>query len=159
MLFNSLKFMIFFPIVTILFYFLPKKLKHIWLLGASLYFYMSWNPKYVLLMGISILTTYLGGIMLDWPNGHKKTACKPSPMTIMNMEGWGGGVVGLVFTINILILLFFKYINFFLSNVNGILNIFNKPVIESRFDFLLPVGISFYTFQALGYIIDVYRKK
>lgn len=65
MLFNSFEFLVFFLIVVIVFYCLPGNRKRIWLLLASLYFYMNWNPKYVLLMAFSIVTTYIGGLLLS----------------------------------------------------------------------------------------------
>lgn len=72
MLFNSFEFLVFFPVVTIIFYLLPGKVKRIWLLTSSLYFYMNWNPKYVLLMAFSIVTTYGGGLLLE-KTDHKNT--------------------------------------------------------------------------------------
>ena len=66
MLFNSIDFGVFFLIVVIVFYILPGYLKRIWLLIASLYFYMNWNPHYVLLMLFSIITTYTGGLLLNY---------------------------------------------------------------------------------------------
>lgn len=143
MLFNSIDFLIFFPIVVLLYFVIPKKARYIWLLAASYYFYMCWNVKYILLLMISTVTTWLAGWMVS--------VCKKSIQKKIAMFGCIG--------INLAILFFFKYFDFFLDSVNRVLNFANIQALEKPFDLLLPVGISFYTFQALGYIIDVYRGK
>ena len=141
MLFNSLHFLVFFPVVVLFYLIIPRKMRSIWLLAASYYFYMSWNPQYALLMGASTVTTFLTGIMLERSNTDlKKKLC-----------------VTVSFVINLSILFFFKYFDFALENVNRVLEVLNITIIEKPFDVLLPVGISFYTFQALGYTVDVYR--
>ncbi len=141
MLFNSIEFLIFFPVVTLLYFAIPHKVRYIWLLLASYFFYMCWNPKYALLMGFSTISTYFAGLMIEKSkkNVHKKI--------------W----VGASFAINIAILFFFKYFDFALANINSVLSSFNVELINPTFDVVLPVGISFYTFQALGYTVDVYR--
>ncbi len=68
MLFNSMHFSLFFPIVTFIYFFIPHKFRYIWLLITSYYFYMSWNPKYALLIGISTIITYLSGILIEKSN-------------------------------------------------------------------------------------------
>ncbi len=139
MLFNSLSFLIFFPIVVLLYFAVPKKYRYIWLLVASYYFYMSWNAKYGLLLLFSTAATYLASMMIEKKREHKKL--------------W------LVFcvVVNIGILGIFKYLDFALENINAVLNAFHVEAINPAFDIVLPVGISFYTFQALSYTIDVYR--
>lgn len=72
MLFNSIEFLIFFPIVVLVFLVIPKRLRMIWLLISSYYFYMSWNPKYAILIGTSTIITYLSGIFIDKFNSSKK---------------------------------------------------------------------------------------
>lgn len=141
MLFNSIDFIIFFPIVVFIYIIIPKKLRCVWLLAASYYFYMSWNPKYALLILTSTLITYGCGILTErfTPPLLKKS------------------VVALSLCSNLGILFLFKYAGFFLSNVNHILSALGISVITRKIDLLLPVGISFYTFQALSYTIDVYR--
>lgn len=64
MVFNSMSFLIFFPIVTLLYFVFPQKIRYIWLLVASYYFYMSWNAKYAILLLISTVTTYIGGLLV-----------------------------------------------------------------------------------------------
>lgn len=136
--FNSIHFMMFFPIVLFIYFIIPRKARKIWLLAASYYFYMSWNPKYAILIMASTLLTYSGGILIE--------KCE-----------YGKMILVLCFISNLAILAVFKYGNFMIDTFMRILGQFHISIIEKRFDFLLPVGISFYTFQALGYIIDVYR--
>lgn len=141
MLFNSLEFLIFFPIVTLLYFVIPHRARYLWLLGASYYFYMCWNPQYALLMAASTFFTWLGGAVID--RTKNPTARKTA--------------VGLNFLVNLLILFFFKYFTFTIDNINTALTSLGFSPLNVRFDVILPVGISFYTFQALGYTMDVYR--
>lgn len=141
MLFNSLNFMIFFPIVVLVYFIIPKKIRYIWLLVASYYFYMCWNAKYALLIGVSTLITYLSGLLL---NRAKKSITRKL-------------VVALSFVSNIGILLFYKYFDFLLENINAFIGTMGGELVSNPFDIILPVGISFYTFQALSYTVDVYR--
>lgn len=138
MLFNSFEFLIFFPVVVILYYVIPCRAKHIWLLIASYFFYMCWNAEYALLMATSTVVTWLSGILMSHTERHKRA------------------VVAMSFLINLAILVVFKYSGFLIENLNGLLNVFGISV--RPFDVILPVGISFYTFQALSYTVDVYRK-
>lgn len=142
MLFNSFSFMLFFPIVVILYFALPHKVRYLWLLGASYYFYMSWNPKYAILIALSTLITYASGLLIgrEKENGFRKKL-------------W----VFLSMFSNLSILFFFKYFNFFIDNVNRVLALTGLELLNPTFDVILPVGISFYTFQALSYTMDVYR--
>lgn len=147
MLFNSFQFLIFFPIVVLVFYIIPKKMRYIWLLISSYYFYMSWNPKYAVLITLSTCVTYLSGIWIEKCNTGYTVHRKRNKKICV-----AGSLV-----INLAVLAFFKYSNFFLQNVNMALGKLGIETINYRFDFLLPVGISFYTFQALSYTLDVYR--
>lgn len=141
MLFNSIDFLIFFPIVAIVYFLIPRKVKYIWLLFASYYFYMCWNAKYALLIATSTIITYLAGIFIE---KVKKTSLKK----------W---IVALSFVSNLSILFLFKYFNFMMDTLNKVLTRVHINPLSVSLDLLLPVGISFYTFQALGYTIDVYR--
>lgn len=141
MLFNSINYVIFFPIVLLLYLLFPKKVKPVWLLLCSYFFYMCWNPKYVVLILFTTLATY--GCALFIGKAEK----------ISTKKTWVGVCVG----INLAILFLFKYFDFFLDNLNKIMSRFGMGTLSSPFHFLLPVGISFYTFQAIGYVIDVYR--
>ena len=138
MLFNSTEFMIFFPITLIFYWIFPKKYRYICLFIASYTFYMFWNPKYAMLMGTSTVVTFLSGVLIEKLK-YKRT------------------VVAFSFIINLAILIFFKYFDFLLQNINIVLSALNIQLINKPFDVILPVGISFYTFQALSYTIDVYR--
>ncbi len=141
MLFNSFDFLIFFPVVVLIYFIIPKKVRYIWLLISSYYFYMCWNAKYALLIAISTLITWISGLLLS--------KCKAKWVK--------HATVAASFVSNLGILFFFKYFDFALDNVNRILTHINVEVINNPFDILLPVGISFYTFQALSYTVDVYR--
>ena len=139
MVFSSLNFLlIFLPIVLLLHSVLPFKYKNIVLLAASIIFYAWGEPVYVVLMILSIGFNYMSGLVLgelEDPHLRKHQ---------------------LIFAVavNLLLLGFFKYAGFLVSMINAILPL----KIEFR-SLALPVGISFYTFQALSYVIDVYRKK
>lgn len=142
--FNSINFMIFFPVVLALYFVIPKALRQIWLLAASYYFYMSWNARYALLIAASTLITYVSGIAIERYRESGRTGRR---LTVLF------SCLG----INLGILLFFKYGNFLIASLDRGLELLHIGSVDQRFYFLLPVGISFYTFQALGYTIDVYR--
>lgn len=143
MVFSSLTFLYFFLPLAVVFYFLVKKrvYRNSILLVFSLLFYSWGEPKYVILMIVSSLIAYLGGILID------KFDCDQKPKYKKTM---------LITTIVLLvaILFVFKYLNFIVDNINLLFhgNISIKT-------FVLPIGISFYTFQILSYVIDLYRKE
>ena len=141
MLFNSLHFLIFFPVVVFLYFSIPQRFRWILLLISSYYFYMSWNAKYIILIIISTLIDYFSAIRIY----NSKT------LTMKRMF--------LFFSIfsNIGLLFFFKYFNFFSESLNELFKYFAIPLHPITVKVLLPVGISFYTFQTLSYTIDVYR--
>ena len=143
MLFNSFNFLIFFPIVVLIYLIIPRKLRYIWLLIASYYFYMSWNAKYVILILFSTTVTYFSGILIGKARNLRRKKL----------------VVAVSFLANLSVLGFYKYFDFFLHNLNKVLAAVHVTVIDNPFSLLLPVGISFYTFQALSYTVDVYRGK
>ena len=144
MTFNSIDFLLFFPVVTGIYLCIPRKLRCIWLLVCSYWFYMAWNPKYALLIAFSTAVTYVCGLGLD-----KASKAGNAPL--------GKWILFLCAIVNLGILAVFKYGNFFLANVSALLSAAGFGVIERRLDLLLPVGISFSTFQALSYTFDVYR--
>jgi len=144
MLFNSLSFLIFFPIVVLLYFVIPPKVRYIWLLIASYFFYMGWNAKYALLLLLSTVVTYVAGHLLyRWrdKSGHKKAVV----------------AVGLV--VNFGILFLFKYLDFVVDTMQSLGAKVGITIAEPSFSLLLPVGISFYIFQAVGYMVDIYREK
>ena len=142
MLFNSIDFLIFFPIVVLIYYLLPHRIRYIWLLISSYYFYMCWNPRYALLMLTSTAITYASGLLIS--NAENRINLKKT---------W----VAISFISNLSILFAFKYFDFAIENINRICNVMGIAFKNPSFDLLLPVGISFYTFQALSYTMDVYR--
>ena len=146
MLFNSFRFLVFFPAAVFIYFLIPKRLRYIWLLAASYFFYMNWNAKYALLLAGSTLVTWFGGLLLG--------LCQEKNAGSF----WKKWIVALSFACNLGILGFFKYFDFALVNVNALLERLGMQVLERPFDIVLPVGISFYTFQALGYTVDVYRQ-
>ena len=149
MLFNSLHFLLFFPIVLGVFHLIPHKAKHVWLLICSYYFYMSWNVKYSLLLLLSTIVTYLCALVFDHINSLNKKAAHAS--------FWKKATVILGIVLNLSVLFFFKYFNFAMYTVNYAAGLLQLEIHTPTWNVLLPVGISFYTFQAVGYMIDVYR--
>lgn len=151
MLFNSVDFLIFFPIILSIYFFIPKKVRYLWLLIVSYYFYMSWDPRYVLCLGFSTLITYLAGVFI----GRRHDLQEKGPAS------QGKGAEKLLFAIclvlNLSMLAVFKYTNFVMENLTALFNHFQIAVSEPSLNLLLPVGISFFTFQSAGYLIDVYR--
>lgn len=149
MLFNSIGFLIFFPIVLLVYFLIPDKIKHIWLLLASYYFYMCWNAKYALLILFSTAITYMSGLLLE--------RVKKCSREEQQKKKYKKIVVAASFLLNLSILFYFKYINFALGILVKIFSCIHIQLTVPAFDIILPVGISFYTFQALSYTMDVYR--
>lgn len=147
MLFNSLEFLVFFPIVVLLYWIIPKRIRYIWLLAASYYFYMSWNAGYAMLIGASTVITYLCGLGLGFVMKNK----------YRHMAVWKGIIIAAGFLSNLGILIYYKYMDFIIENVNLLMEHFQMKTLADHTSVILPVGISFYTFQALGYIVDVAR--
>ena len=141
MLFNSIQFLLFFPAVLLVNYLLPFRVRYLWLLGCSYYFYMCWNPRYALLMALSTAITYASGLLIA--GAH----------TSAHKHLW----VVLSLCSNLAILFYFKYANFALRSLSAVLQAVHISLNIPQLDVLLPVGISFYTFQALGYTLDVAR--
>lgn len=141
MLFNSFEFAIFFPLVVIGYFLLPPRFRWAFLLGASYYFYMCWKAEYLVLIVISTLIDYVAGLRMG------KTAVRSRRKKYLLLSLVAN--LGILFT--------FKYANFFSESLRVALNQFNIFYDMPMFDLLLPVGISFYTFQSMSYTIDVYR--
>lgn len=146
MQFNSFDFMLFFPIVLVVYFVIPVKIRNVWLLAASYYFYMSWSPKYALLIGFSTFVTFLCGVGIEkWKEEEKTETNRKKYLLIFAI------------VVNLAILAVFKYGNFILESVDMLLCKLHMGGVDRRLNLLLPVGISFYTFQALGYVVDVWR--
>ncbi len=142
MLFNSFAFLVFFPIVCIIYFLIPNlKYRNYFLLAVSYYFYMNWEPAYALLLLASTGITYISAYFIE--KDERKQIRK----------------LYLVFSLvlNLTILFFFKYFNFAADNISALMSVAGIDIQIPDFNVLLPVGISFYIFQALGYSIDVYN--
>lgn len=140
MLFNSLSFLIFFPICIAVYYSLPKKARAYWLLLCSAFFYLKWNVVYGSLLGLSIVSAYTCAILID---RQKKKLHRQLTLTAALIVNFG-------------MLFVFKYFDFFIDTINKVIKAPSGGGF-SLLNLLLPVGISFYIFQAVGYVIDVYR--
>ncbi len=137
MLFSSLTFLfVFLPVVVGVYYILPMKAKNIWILAASLFFYFYGEPKYLVLMVSVITSSFIFGLLTDRAEGKRRKT-----LTVLSVA------------VSLSALFFFKYTDFFITTVNSAFGA-NLGLLKLA----LPVGISFYTFQAISYNIDVYRK-
>lgn len=141
MLFNSFTYLWFLPCVVIVYFSLPHKYRWILLLGASYYFYMCWKAEYIVLIILSTLIDYFSAIGIGTSkNKFLRRLC-----------------LGVSLTGNLSLLFFFKYYNFAGQNLQAVFDSFNILANVPVYHFLLPVGISFYTFQTMSYTIDVYK--
>ena len=147
MLFNSVDFLIFFPIVTLIYFVIPHRVRYLWLLVCSYYFYMCWNAAYALLLFASTFITWLSGLAID---EYRRKGDENSKLQCQ-------GMVAISFTLNLAILMVFKYTGFIIGNLNLLFGKIGIVFALPEFSLLLPVGISFYIFQALSYTMDVYR--
>ena len=143
MLFNSIHFLIFFPIVITLYFIVKHKYRWILLLAASYYFYMSWKAEYAVLLLLSTIITFYTAIAM----------AKSSSQKLKQFYLW------ISILVNISMLFFFKYANFATDSVREFLALFSIHFEPFVLNVLLPVGISFYTFQAISYSIDIYNNK
>lgn len=140
MLFSSIPFLYYFlPIVMLLHFVVPHRFKNAVLLFSSLFFYFWGEPKYIILMLISILIGYIGGIVIEKTKaaGKQRIAKVATAITLVIMLSF---------------LVIFKYMDFGITSINGLFGT-NLPLVRLA----LPIGISFYTFQILSYVVDVYR--
>ncbi len=140
MLFNSFEFLLFFPIVTLLYFVLPYGWRWALLLAASCYFYMAFVPIYILILGFTIVIDYFAGIWIE-------NAKQPHRKLFLT--------ISLVANIGVLAL--FKYYNFLNENLTHLLGLLERPNPIPYLEILLPIGLSFHTFQAMSYTIEVYR--
>lgn len=142
MLFNSLQFLIFLPIVVGLYYLLPHKFRWVLIFVASCYFYMAFVPKYILILFLIILIDYFSALAIERSQSKAKLAYLVGSLTA-----------------NVLLLCFFKYFNFLNENLLGVFSLFGKEFHPINLDIILPIGLSFHTFQSMSYTIEVYRGK
>lgn len=141
MLFNSLAFAVFLPIVFALYWLLPHRFRWVLLLAASYYFYMSWNVKYVTLILFTTLASYLAALLIEKQTNRRAKKAVLAVTSVLCLS----------------VLFFFKYFNFVNTSLCELLSLFAIKLNPVTLNILLPVGISFYTFQTLSYVIDVYR--
>jgi len=141
MLFNSLEFILFFPTVVCLYYLCPHRFRWALLLAASYFFYMSWRAEYIFLIIASTVLDYTVALRLERSESPR------------NRKAW----LGLSLSGNLGLLFFFKYFNFFNDSVATTFEALGMSYAIPAANVLLPVGISFYTFQTLSYTIEVYR--
>jgi alginate O-acetyltransferase complex protein AlgI len=140
MLFNSFEFLLFFPIVTLLYFLLPHRFRWILLLLASCMFYMSFIPVYILILLLTIVVDYFAGILIENAQGSQRKF-----------------YLAMSLVANIGVLAVFKYYNFFIDNVNALLHTTGTTTTLPLLAIILPIGLSFHTFQAMSYTIEVYR--
>ncbi len=142
MLFNSVEFFIFFPVVTAVFFALPHRLRWVWLLIASAYFYMAFVPVYILILIFTIVTDYVCGLRIDASQGATRKR-----WLLVSILANGS------------VLCFFKYFNFANQNIAGLAHFLGWNYTPALLRILLPIGLSFHTFQSMSYTIEVYRGK
>jgi alginate O-acetyltransferase complex protein AlgI len=140
MLFNSLQFLVFFTFVLGFYYAFPHRVRWAWLLLASCYFYMVFVPAYILVLFAVILIDYAAGLLIHRAGGKSRKL-----------------FLALSLASNLGILFYFKYYNFFLENVSWAFGLFGSSSPLPYLEVILPIGLSFHTFQAMSYTIEVYR--
>src|SRR6476660_2855789 len=139
MLFNSLEFALFFPLVVALYFHLPQRARTPLLLVASCIFYMAFIPVYILILAVTIAIDYTAGIWLE------RTTGKARHLLL---------IISIVATCAVLFI--FKYFHFFTDSFVGIAGVFGWPLSGPAISIILPLGLSFHTFQSLSYVVEVY---
>lgn len=139
MLFNSLHFVLYFPIVTIIYFLLKHESRWIWLLAASCYFYMAFVPEFILILAGTIVIDYFAAFWIDKSKGRERKIA-----------------LALSIVANVGILAVFKYYNFMVDNLTGVFELFGQSYEIPYLSMILPIGLSFHTFQAMSYTIEVY---
>lgn len=140
MVFNSFAFFLFFPTVTVLYFALAHRYRWILLLAASCAFYMFFIPKYILILAFTIVVDYIAGILIEGAQGRRRKL-----LLVLSLVA------------NIGVLAFFKYFNFFNDNVAALAELIGWNYSIESLSIILPIGLSFHTFQAMSYTIEVYR--
>lgn len=185
MIFTSFSFFIFLPAVLLVYFLIPRKMRTGWLLLASLGFYLNFHPKYLLVIAFSTVVSYLAGRRLETLNGQQENGARGG-MADGDVAAGNGSVddgvaiaagngsvddgvviaakkrrtvliLGIVIVTAVLV--FFKYTNFLLGNVNKLLGLAGVDYSVQPLSLVLPVGLSYYTFQVISYIADVYHGK
>lgn len=144
MIFHSFAYLLFFPIVYVIYFLLPCRIRYIWLLAASFFFYACADLRYAFFLGAVILFAYVAGIILEQIRSDRHAALSKI-ILILTVSG------------NVVILGYFKYMNFLLENLNRLMALLHSERHFSPVDGLLTLGISFILFQSISYIVDVYN--
>lgn len=142
MLFNSFHFLFYFLVVVAVFFNLPQKFRRPFLLLSSCYFYMAFVPQYILILFGVIIIDFIAGIEIEKSEGFRRRL-----------------FLTLSLGTNISILCIFKYYNFFADNLTNLFTLLGLRTELSHLGIILPIGLSFHTFQAMAYTIEVYRKR
>ena len=140
MLFNSLAYLVFFPIVTTLYFLIPQRFRTFALLVASSLFYMAFVPSYILILAGTICVDFIAARLIEKLTGRRRKFA-----------------LGLSIAANVSVLAFFKYYTFLGNNIGTLGTLLHANVLVPRLAILLPIGLSFHTFQAMSYTIEVYR--
>ena len=140
MLFNSLEYALFFPLVCCLYFSLPIRMRVPFLLAASCVFYMAFIPAYILILFVTITIDYVAGILIERRRGSARRLFL---------------VVSIISTCAVLFV--FKYFGFFTNNFTGLASLLGWQLSKPAIQIILPVGLSFHTFQSLSYVVEVYR--
>lgn len=144
MIFNSVDYILFLGVVATIYYIIPSKGKNMWLLIAGIVFYTTWNPYYLIIIGICIFTSFIFAILIE---KYDKERYLQRYFLWISIIICIGNLIGL------------KYADFLIDNANHLLKNIGQGYHIDTFELLVPVGISFYVLQAVGYVIDVYKGK
>lgn len=168
MIFTTLKFLVFFCLVFGGYYIVPKKLQWLVLLVASVYFYLCASVKYVIFVLMASLITYIGAWIIDnlttkqdvYLKENKESLSKEDKKIYKSKtEKKKKIVIGLTIIGTLSMLLVMKYTGFVLENISKIANVFHINFTSPTWNLILPLGISFYTFMSIGYVVDIYREE
>lgn len=140
MLFNSFQFLIFFPVVTVLYFLMSHRYRWFWLLSVSCYFYMAFIPAYIFVLFLTIIIDYFAAVFIEKTEGRTRKAFL---------------IASILSTC--LVLFIFKYFNFFNANLAALARFVHWNYSIEGLSMILPIGLSFHTFQSLSYVIEVYR--
>ena len=142
MLFNSFQFLYFFAILFPLYWILRHRAQNLLLLSASYFFYACWEPRFLLLLILSTVMDYYCGLAVDRASDSRTRKIFLAISMVLNL-----GLLG-----------YFKYSNFFAASLQAALERWNIHIPLTHIEVILPIGISFYTFQSMSYVIDIYRR-
>ena len=157
MLFNSFGYAVFLPVIFLLYWAVPRKWRWVLLFTSSYFFYASWGPEYILVLLLTTLISYYAALQMEragkqrdkTPDKKKGRKAASSAKIVL--------VLSVLFCAGLLF--FFKYLNFFSENVAALLQRFSIPMQPFTLKLALPIGISFYLFQTISYLADVYKGK